>query len=102
VNGEMSERELETWVKQRAAGLQADSVVVDFGRGLRRKGKGSAWVSLSSPWATARLVRDIDGASRREAHRYSDGLVLVREVSTSTSEDQLEVLVRAVARPVPA
>ena len=64
-----------------------------------RRNPGPTWISLTSPRAYGRLIRNSDGSSQSSAYRTSDGRALLVEQHETTTAAQLDDLVGALSRP---
>lgn len=96
----LSAREVTGWLQDRAASLGARRIDAGVGRRIAaRGGEPVVWVSLTSAWATGRLVRSADGSSELAAHRFSDGAEILSARHRTTTADQLDELAEACARP---
>jgi hypothetical protein len=97
---DVTAREMQRWLARSLPDLHAARIHADFARGRRLGRRGSAsWVSLTSPWASGRLVRATDGSSSWAAHRHHDGAALLDGRSARTSLLQLDTLVDAIRQP---
>jgi hypothetical protein len=83
-----------------AATLSACGIAGVFGwtTGSRRN-PGPTWISLTSPRAYGRLVRNSDGSSQSSAYRTSDGRALLVEQNETTTAAHFDDLVRSMSRP---
>lgn len=96
----LSAREVAHWLTDNAASLGDRRINASLGRRIAPQGdEPVVWISLSSEWASGRLVRAADGSSEIAAHRFSDGAPLLLRRHPTTTAAQLDELADACARP---
>lgn len=96
----LTSAEVERWWRGAGQQLADARVHGSVGRGIVAEGSGAVvWISVTSAWATGRLVRAGDGASQLDVHRLSDGATLLQERHPTTTTAQLNDLLRACAEP---
>lgn len=100
----LSARQVAHWLTDNAASLGARRINASLGRRIAPQGDDEpvVWISLSSEWASGRLVRGADGSSEIAAHRFSDGAPILLQRHPSTTAGQLDELADACARPLHA
>ena len=96
----LSARDVERWVTDNAALLGRRRINASVGRGLVRSGtEPVVWVSLTSEWASGRLIRGSDGSSDVEALSTGDGRSLLSQRHPNTTAEHLDELMAACSRP---
>jgi hypothetical protein len=89
--------ELEQWLRDASPSLLDRRISAVLGRGARLTKPGATWISFSSTLGHGRLVREADGSSTATARRNHDGERILATTAPTTTADQLDTLVAALA-----
>lgn len=95
----LSASELAQWLRDTSPSLLDRRISAVLGRGPRLTTPGATWISFSSAVGHGRLVREVDGSSTVTARRNHDGERLLETTAPTTTADQLDALVAALAAP---